>query len=435
VVLWDWLFFAPASAERGRWTATWRRRWPLYAGLAAAASLVAVIAPGTRAHSVGFGLEGWTSWTYLLTESRVLVHYLRLAVWPAPLVLDPYWPMVRSLGAVVAPMAALTLLLALTIVGLARRHPVAMLGAWFFVILAPTSSVIPIVTEIAAEHRMYLPLGAIAAGATIGAYLLGEILLSRLPSSARSRKRIGQAIGFALLAAVVVVLGVETRARNRDYASDERIWRDTIQKQPDNPRARTALGADLVIAGRYQEAEEQLQAAVGLDPASPMALSNLGAAEYGLGQIDASIGHLERALALRPDYVDAHHNLAESYVARRQDALAVPHYLRALPAQPDNLVVLNHFGLILAASPDDTVRNGAMSLDLAERAVRLTSRHDAASLSTLGAALAELDRFDEAAAVLREAIALPTNTPALVAEFDRRLSAYGAHRKVRLPGR
>jgi hypothetical protein len=38
------------------------------------------------------------------------------------------------------------------------------LGAWFFVILAPTSSVVPIVGSPMAEHRMYLPLAAVVAG-------------------------------------------------------------------------------------------------------------------------------------------------------------------------------------------------------------------------------------------------------------------------------
>ena len=55
-------------------------------------------------------------------------------------------------------------LVALTVVGIVRRHPAAFLGAWFFLILAPSSSVLPIVTEVAAEHRMYLPLAAVIAG-------------------------------------------------------------------------------------------------------------------------------------------------------------------------------------------------------------------------------------------------------------------------------
>lgn len=434
VMLWDWSFLAAPSEEPERQTLRWRDRWPLYAGLAATTCvLLAIVTPGARSRSVGLWLDGWSPWTYLLTESGVLLHYLRLTVWPSPLVLDLYWPMAHTPGTVAGPLAVVSLLFVLTVVGVWRRHPLGFIGAWFFVILAPTSSVLPIVTEVAAEHRMYLPLAAVVAFIVIGVYVFGRFLLERATVGGRSR--IAQAISILLLLAVTIILGLLTRARNLDYTSDEGIWRDTVAKQPDNPRARTALGADLVIAGRYAEAEAELQKAVALDPARAEALSNLGAAEYALGKIDASIVHLERALALRPEYTDAHRNLAESYIARRQDALAVPHFRRVLEERPDHVAVLNHFALILAASPDDEVRNGALALELAERAATLTSRRDVASLSVMAAALAELDRFDEAVAALREAIALSSDNPRLVAELSRRMTAYAARRKVRLSAR
>jgi tetratricopeptide (TPR) repeat protein len=446
VVLWDWIFLAPGRGEAHRAPEIRQRRWPLYAGLAATWALLAVLAPGARARSVGLGLQGWTPWTYLLTQSRVLVHCTGLAFWPSPLVLDPYWPMVRSLGEVAAPAAGLTLLLGLTAIGVWRRHPLAFAGAWFFVILAPTSSVLPIVTEVAAEHRMYLPLATIIAAAVVALHLAWHALdVCRRRQGAEVPGATGEgattpgmtrrwtiAAAVVLLTLVVVPLGLATRARKLDYASDEAIWRDTIRKQPGNPRARTALGANLVVAGRYAEAEATLREALALDPANAETLSNLGAAEYALGQIDASVAHLERAVAVRPEYVDAHRNLAEACVARRDHARAVVHFLRVLEARPDHVVVLNHCGLILAVSPDDRGRDGAKALELAQRAVRLTSRRDAASLSTLAAALAELDRFDEAVAALREALALAQGQPALVAEFERRLAAYEAHQKVRL---
>lgn len=434
VMLWDWFFLAAPSEEPERRAFPWRDRWPLYAGLAAMTCvLLAIVTPGARSHSVGLWLDGWSPWMYLLTESGVLLHYLRLTVWPSPLILDPYWPMARTFGTVAGPFVAVSLLFVLTVIGVWRRHPLGFVGAWFFVILAPTSSVLPIVTEVAAEHRMYLPLAAVVAFIVIGVYVFGRFLSER--ATFGSRSRIAQAIGILLLLAVTIILGLLTRARNLDYASDEAIWRDTIAKQPDNPRARTALGADLVIAGRYAEAEAELQKAVALDPARAEALSNLGAAEYALGRIDASIVHLERALALRPEYTDAHRNLAESYVARRQDARAVPHFRRVLEERPDHVAVLTHFALILAASPDDEVRNGTLALELAERAATLTSRRDVASLSVVAAALAELDRFDEAVVTLREAIAVSSNNPRLVAELSRRTTEYAARRKVRLSAR
>src|SRR6185503_13039594 len=73
----------------------------------------------------------------------------------------------------VLPYAALVLiLLVITAVLLVRRKPAAMLGVWFFAILAPTSSFLPLPTEIASERRMYLPLIAIVVLVVLGGYRL-----------------------------------------------------------------------------------------------------------------------------------------------------------------------------------------------------------------------------------------------------------------------
>ena len=433
ILSWDFVFLSAAPTADARAQAGWRQRWPLYAGLAVISAGLAFTVPGARARSVGFHLQGWTPWTYLLTESGVVVHYLRLAIWPAPLVLDPYWSMVRSLGPVAWPLAMLAGLVGLTLVGMTKRRPAAFAMAWFFAILAPTSSVLPVVTEVAAEHRMYLPLAALVSLAVVGGYLGARVLLARV-SPTSLLPRLAPALGTAVVLGVAILLGLQTRARSLDYVTDEHIWRDTIAKQPGNPRARTGLGADLVAAGRYEEAEGELQASLAIDPARPETLSNLGAAEFALGKIDSSIVHLERAVALRPEYAAAHLTLAEAYLARRHDGLAATHFRRVLEAKPDHADVLKKLALLLAVSSDDAVRDGAAALPLAQRAVGLTSRRDAASLMTLAAALAELGRFDDAAGVVREAMAL-SPAPALAAELSRLLDAYSARRTIRRPSR
>ena len=62
---------------------------------------------------------------------------------PAPLVLDYEWPAATSMADVAGPGALIAVLLGVTVYGLARRSPAAFAGAWFFLILAPTSSVLP----------------------------------------------------------------------------------------------------------------------------------------------------------------------------------------------------------------------------------------------------------------------------------------------------
>jgi tetratricopeptide (TPR) repeat protein len=249
------------------------------------------------------------------------------------------------------------------------------------------------------------------------------------------RERILRPAGLVLLAVLAAALGRTTAARNLDYASDESIWRDTLAKQPENPRALIGLGADLLSAQRFGEAQEALKKAVALDADSAEALSNLGATELALGNADESVRLLERAVTLRPQYVDAHQNLAEAYLTRHQHAKAAPHFRLVLRTRPNRTVVLNHFGLMLALSSDDSVRNGKEALELAQRAVDLTSRRDPMSLGTLAAAMAELDRFDEAAAAAREAMALLGDDSTMKQDLQGMVSSYTGHQKFHLPAR
>ena len=138
-----------------------RSRRGLYAGLAATwAVLAALMWSGPRSAVGGFS-TGISPWTYLLNQAQMIAHYLRLTVWPRSLVVFYGWPVALTLGDVLPYALLVTALLAATIVALVRAPALGFLGAWFFMTLAPTSSVVPIATEVGAERRMYLPLLAL----------------------------------------------------------------------------------------------------------------------------------------------------------------------------------------------------------------------------------------------------------------------------------
>ena len=133
----------------------------------------------------------------------MIVHYLQLVVFPRGLVISYFdWPIVHDLAPAVFPGAAL--LLALLVLSMRSPAPwrwwPGVYRAWFFLILGPTSSVLPNFTEIAAERRMYLPLASI-----VGACRGGDLAAS---SPERSS------------ALLCVTLGAARRwRRNRDYQS------------------------------------------------------------------------------------------------------------------------------------------------------------------------------------------------------------------------
>ncbi len=172
VLLYDRVFLAPSFRE------LWRRRAVLYVGLAATWLILAVLVATTPRANTGFGIESLTPWDYLKTEAGVIVYYLRLCFWPHPLVIDYFdWPITLSLKDGLVPGVVVVGLLGATAWTFRRQPPLGFLGAWFFLILGPTSSFLPSLGEAAAERRMYLPLAAVVTMVVVGAFLLGKRLL------------------------------------------------------------------------------------------------------------------------------------------------------------------------------------------------------------------------------------------------------------------
>ena len=241
VLLYDRTFVA------GSFRAAGRSRAPFYLALAAGWIWIAHSLVGANRHGVGFGL-GPTAWTYALTEARVVLRYLGLTVWPHPLVFD-YGPGLAAADpATLACGAGVLGLAALALISL-RFWPAAGFAAcWFFLILAPTSSFVPIASQPMAESRLYLPLAGVLALGVAGLRALGE--------------RVGLSIALIL----ALAYGGLAAQRNATYRSDLAIWEDTTAKRPANPRAHANLGAAYFRHGRKAEALTELAAAVSLAP-------------------------------------------------------------------------------------------------------------------------------------------------------------------------
>jgi protein O-mannosyl-transferase len=423
VMLWDRQFAADRTTARR----------VLYVSLASTWVILAIlVAGGHRSSSVGFGFADWPWWRYLMTQAEVVTHYLRLAVVPSPLVLDYEWPAATSIAQVGLPGVFLCALLAATVWGVVRRVPAAFTGAWCFVILAPTSSAIPIVTEVAAEHRMYLPVAGVIGLAVLGLFEAGR-RVARNTSSKTQRVLAGA--GLIAASAVVILFARMTYERNVDYQDYDRIWSDTIAKRPRNARARNNYATSLLVKGRFTEAEPHLRVAVEQKPSFVEAEANLGVALSAQGRLDEGAGHLQRAIALRPDYASAHRNLGETYALQHRLGDAVAEYAKALESQPDDVGLLNRAAWILATASDPRARDGARARVFAERAVTLTRKQDPGSLDSLGAALAELGEFETAAATAREALGIAKLKGNLDLSRDlvRRVALYSSGQRFRDP--
>ncbi len=386
-----------------------RARWPLYAGLAATwIVLAAVNWSGARIRSAGFS-AGVSPWTYLLNQTVMIVRYLRLAVWPSSLVLAYGTPQPMTLAAALPYALVVISLLALTVYALWRRPLLGFLGAWFFMTLAPTSTIVPIATEVGAERRMYLALAAI-------------VTLAVLAVAPFVRRR----IGATMLAAVCVVLATATVLRNREYASSLTLAYTALQRWP-TPYARTMVGTELALAGRHDEAIAELrQATSGLSKAK----YHLGAELFNRRDFDEAISTLQQFLDEEPYAIEAirarlmmgralmEHEQYTDAVAQFQRVLEMtgqndPARTNAVGAMADALFAqekfedaIRFYRGYLAAQPDDI--NGRLNLGMAlfnvgdhggaAEAARtiLRIKEDAAAHDLLGRVLGSDGKLDEA---------------------------------------
>jgi tetratricopeptide (TPR) repeat protein len=397
VFLYYWVFHREAFARR--WT-----RWCAAAlGLAcvAAAAWVAFIS----AHSTaGFGMGGVRPWEYAWTQCAVVLHYLQLSFWPSGLCLDYGWPVARHVSEVSAAAAVMLALLALTGWAVLRRHPAGFPGAWFFVILAPTSSVMPI-ADVAVEHRMYLPLAGPVLLLVTGAYWAWRRLMERRPEWALRWSRAGQAAGWLAAGAAAVALGARTAVRNLDYRTELAIWQDTVNKRPLNPRARSNLGAALTAAGRAAEALEHFEEALRLNSGSAEAHSNYGWALAELGRTDEAIAHYQEAMRLDKNYAEPHCNMGIAMMKQGRLQAAALHLGQALERRANYVTAQFYYGTVLG-------RLG--KLDAAREhltaAIRLKPDYAEAYLN-LGMTLNLMGRREEAAAAYMQALKIRPEHP------------------------
>ena len=415
VVLFDRLLVYPTFGR------AFRERRGFYAGLAATWLVLAWLLSGVPRTTAGFG-SGVSAWTYLLNQAVMIVHYLRLVVWPRGLVIDYGLPQPLDLRDVLLPFLAVSAMGLATVVALIRRPALGFAGAWFFITLAPTSSIVPIATEVGAERRMYVPLAALVVLLVCGAFLAGRAL------------RLGRAAAGVACVLVCALLTTGSIARTHEYRSRLSMAQTVVERRP-HGRAFLRLGALLLAEGRRPEALAYLKRARAVDAlGSRFALGT----EYLVdGDFDRGIAELQEFVRLYPRHMNvipalemlgqthlAHGRLEEAAQAYAQILTLVPQHQVAHDAlggirfeQRRPLEALPHLAQVASARPADADAWGRLGAALAsvgriDDAIEAFSRsvasapQNARAHRMLGQALAERGRMDQAAAHLQQAVEL-----------------------------
>ena len=312
----------------------------LYAGLIAQWAVQALVVYCSGTGKARTGPLPYSGFEYALTQAGVLFHYLRTAAWPDALSLDysgwraARWEDVYGRALLIAAA------LGATMAALRRGRPAGFAAAWFFLFLAPTSSILPL-ADMAFEHRMYMPLAGLCALAVLGAYRALDMASRKmgLAPEAKTRLKIFAAV---VGVAVALALGGATHARNAVYQDEAALWMDAAAKQPPSRvsfRPYNNAGYALLAAGRPREAVILLRQAQALFPQSPVIENNLCLALAQSGQNSEALACYGRLFNARPDFLGIYPALGDQ---------AILYFQKLLQRDPQNPYILSDLGYLLA---------------------------------------------------------------------------------------
>ncbi|HVU32724.1 MAG TPA: tetratricopeptide repeat protein [Opitutaceae bacterium] len=321
VLLYDRTFVSGSFAD------AWGRRRGYYLALFGTWIPLLLLVASTgwnRGGTVGLGVDvPW--WAYAATQFRALTHYLALSVWPHPLVFD-YGTRWETAWLPVLPRAVVVVAVMAGTLWALRCRPVAgFLGMAFLLPLAPTS-LLPGVTQMIVEHRMYLSLAPVLALLVAGTFTLA------------GRRGLIAVAGVALAGAAL------TARRNCDYRSDLALWRDTVAKAPANAAARCNLAIALVQRGELAPAISEYEVSLRLAPDASNTRYNYGLALAKAGRLEDAVRQYRAALRLVPNLADARCNLGTALLALGRPADALPELERARALRPEDVDVLADLG-------------------------------------------------------------------------------------------
>ena len=443
VMLYDRSFGFDSARE------AFRARRKLYGGLAASWLILAALVVWGRGATSDIYHAGISPWVYLLNETIVIPHYLRLAVWPRDLVAVYGWAAPLGVAQVVPYGVFILVLVILACVAWIRRPQTAFPALWFFITLAPTSSVVPLETEVAAERRLYVPLMAIVVMMVIAVVIFWNWVAKEWLGVVVER-RISRSVGLVALISVTVALATATVSRNRDYRSAISLLRTAVERRPTS-LAHHLLGMELEAAGAHDEAVAELRKAL---PADSRAHYNLGVALFEHGQPDEAIGHLQAfidtsdpsydlvprwleptaaevlrsrlliaqallakhfwpqaleqsrlILATSPSTVEAHGYSGESLLGLGRFAEAVPEYRQFLEAHPENAIAWSHLGVAFSGLGQE----GA-ALEMFRKAIALEPHNEEAERN-MAVTFFNQEEFADAETHARQAIRLDARDP------------------------
>jgi tetratricopeptide (TPR) repeat protein len=282
----------------------------------------------------------------LLTQPRVILLYLSLLFYPMPGRLSISHDIPISHGLLEPPTTILAILFIFLVLGFtifqSRRWPLlSYCILFFFLNHLIESSFFPL--ELVFEHRNYIP--------SMLLFVPVAILIVRGITFFSYKKKM-QAVFCAFIILVLVGQGHSTFMRNFAWKTEESLWLDAIDKNPDSPRPYHNLGLYYGTLGDREKEISNYLKAIKLSRGSygetrHVSHYNLALAYDALGKEDEAMVHLEKTIEMDPGFSDAYSNLAAILIKRRKYDEAFDYLIKALTCNDKNQGAHHNLGLVL----------------------------------------------------------------------------------------
>jgi len=259
-----------------------------------------------------------TPYMYLISEFKILVHYITMFIWPIGISVDYDWKISESFFSADAffPFLVLATLIAVSFY-LAKNKKMSFFAFgffWFLITMAPRTTLIPS-PELVSDYKTYL--------ASVGIlFILGVCLswcflkASENVGSLASHLKM-PSVQYITLMILMLPLGYSMYQRNLVWSSSVRFWQDTVEKAPNKARAHNNFGVALVEAGKHDEAIKEYLTAIALDKNYSDPWSNVSVAYSLKGNIDEAIAALKSAIHICPNYPEAYNNLGSLFIRKQ----------------------------------------------------------------------------------------------------------------------
>ncbi|HEY7416059.1 MAG TPA: tetratricopeptide repeat protein, partial [Ktedonobacteraceae bacterium] len=365
------------------------------------------------------GAIGWTE--QLSVSARIsnaiatYVVYIFQMLWPAKLAV--FYPHPENRLPMWTITLSLVLLVGITIAAslLRKKAPYLIVGwLWYLGMLVPVIGLVQVGWQGHADRYTYLP--------QIGLYIAVTWAVADLTASWRFQRAVLAAASVLIVATLSWCAWLQTSY----WRDSETLFTHALAVTRNNDVALNNLGIIFLDRGQLDDAVSKLRAAIDLRPENGPAHDNLAKALLREGRVSEAMVHYRKFLEIEPGNIEARNTLGTALIQQGRVREAITQWQEALALQPDNGNAVSNLAWVFATCPEDSIRDGARAVELAEKAMRLSGGKIPMVFRVLAAAYAENGRFSDAIDTAQRGadLANRTGNPALASDLKSNIGLY-----------